>query len=158
MEQAPRGIRWETPERLHAPLTTEKEIALWVVTVGAIAAAIIFQNYILAVLIFVGVFVMSLSARLESKIISCEVTSRGITINSVLFPYEELKTFVIDEQTVSGHPKLILHSKKKFMPYVFVNLPDIDIDTVRHTINYFLAEDRAMKEPMSYKLLEYFGF
>lgn len=158
MELQPRGIRFETPDRLVPPLSGEKEIALWVITVGAVAAAAIFGNYILSILIFVGMFTLLISAKIPPKTVMCEITGDGIKIDSIMFPYETLKKFGIDEQTITGVPKLILHSKKKLMPYIFINLPDIDVNTVRHTVNYFLAEDRAMKEPISYKIFEYIGF
>ena len=83
------------------------------------------------------------------------IDERGITRGHVHYPYSSLHSFWVDEN--HPHKKIILRSKKTFMPLIIVPLGETDPDHARDTLLRILPEE-FQKLPLVEELIEYLGF
>lgn len=142
----------------------EKERSVdWYWAVGIIALviaviAIIYQNYLFAVLIIVAAFTLLLYAARKPREVSIELGRRGVRIGGILYPYATLKSFWIHHHREDRRGRLIIQSEKLLMPYVTIPLPDEPHEDIIHDfLSAYLAEEEH-PESLSEILLERLGF
>jgi hypothetical protein len=79
----------------------------------------------------------------------------GVLVGKILYPYSNLDSFWVETRDI--HPRLIIKSKKVFMPFISILLEDADPDQVHdHLIKYLKPEEHI--EPLFEKILIYLGF
>jgi len=151
-------IRWEAPEAHHAPHTSDWYIALWIIAISASAAAILFANVLLALIILLASFVATMHARKGPKMTHYEITRSGVRMDNILYPYRTLDAFSIDHP-FGDHPhfpRLILKSKKTFMPLISATLSGVSEHDVRESLLDHLPEEE-LRESILHHFLEYLG-
>ncbi|HEY4517459.1 MAG TPA: hypothetical protein VJI74_01035 [Candidatus Paceibacterota bacterium] len=130
--------------------------ALAILALAGATTAFIFNNALFAIIILLGAFVLALHAAKKPTSIQFTVTERGILINRALYPFETLDSFWVSKEEDTPEPRLIVKSKKIFMPYIVLPL------TVPHEkIEEFLLlklKKEEHHEPMAHRLMEYVGF
>lgn len=158
------SIKWTAPEYYHIPKTAD-----WFWAVGIIAASIVVLSFIygdvlLGILILIGTFSVFLHANKESVIREIELDEKGIRIDRRFFPYRTLDSFWIDahefEHDEYGNivfAKLLVKSKKTFMPLIVIVVEYPDTEEIREFLSIFLPEEEH-RESLAHKLAEYFGF
>ncbi|MDE1874634.1 MAG: hypothetical protein KGI79_01750 [Patescibacteria group bacterium] len=114
-----KDFRWQTPEYVHVEKTSD-----WYWTVGIIAAAlvivsVIFGNALFGLVLAIGAFALTMFASRPPRVISVEISDRGIMIDKTLYPFPTLESFYVDEEHHHG-PRLILKSRKVVMPLIAV--------------------------------------
>lgn len=149
-------ISWEAYEHSHKPKQADWFWILGIVAMACAVAAIVLGNLLFGILIILAAMVVGISASREGRIIPYEVTTRGVRIEDVLYPYSNLETFFIDEENAHG-PQLFIRSVKMFMPLLILPLPPEHVDDVESLIAARLPEER-LEEPWGNKMLEFFGF
>ena len=135
----------------------------WYWAVGIIAlviavVAIIYRNYLLALLVIVGVFALLLYAARKPRMVLFELAPSGIRINNVLYPYAALRSFWIHHHRGGTPRQNCYHVRKTFMPYIIIPLPDSPRADDMHR---FLAErlkEEEHPDSLSEVLLERLGF
>ncbi len=150
------SVAWEALEHMHGPKGADWFWVLGIVTLAVSVAAIVLGNALFGILILIAGGVVGLSATRPAKVIPYEVTTRGVREGSFVYPYNTLETFYIDEQNPVG-PQLLIRSKKLFMPLLILPLPPDYVDEVEALIASRLPEEH-LEEPLSNKVLEFFGF
>lgn len=156
MAQDTRGVTWEALEHTHAEKKSDWFWALGIVTLGAALASILLGNTLLGIVIIISGITMGLLAAREPKVISYAVTTRGLRIDDVLFPYSTLHSFFLNDEEPTG-PILLVRSEKMFMPLIIMPLPEEFIEEIEDIIESRLPEEH-LEEPFINKLLEFFGF
>ncbi|OHA79769.1 MAG: hypothetical protein A2675_04130 [Candidatus Yonathbacteria bacterium RIFCSPHIGHO2_01_FULL_51_10] len=148
-------ISWEVPAYEHRPKTSDWYWALGIIAVSGSVAAFFLGNFLFGVLILVGAFTMGLHGGKEPPQMHVEIGERGIRIDKVLYPYMSLRSFWI---TPNDPPKLIILSKKIFVPHIIVPMEDaIDPLLVHEKLVPFLDEEEQ-QEPLPYRLMDWLGF
>ncbi len=147
-------IAWTALEYEFREKTAEWFWSLGIVVTSAIVAAIIFHNYLFALLIGIASIVLILYAFRKPGIVSFELNRSGVVINKTLFPYASLESFWVEQN--DPHKKLLLKSKKMFMPLVAIPIENLDPEMVREFLRQFLPETE-LHEPASQKILEHLG-
>ena len=148
---------WEAPEYTHREKKPDWFWALGIIGISGTVAALIFNNVLLALLVLVGTFTVALYAARHPSHVRFTVGERGITVDNRLYPYGTLDAYWLDDQ---GHPdivKLIIRSKKLFMPYLIIPAEH----TIAHELNRYLTtrlKSEEMNEPLAEKILNLFGF
>jgi hypothetical protein len=151
-------ITWQAHEYFHQEKTTDWYWGLGVVSVTAAILAIIFGNTLFALVIILFAFVAGMQAHREPKVLTFELTPRGIIIDHYLYPYSTLESFWIAEQHINKpDPKILIKSKKAFMSFIHLPVEEVDIEDVRDYLLLYLKEEE-LEESFLEKLLEYFGF
>ena len=148
-------ISWHTIEYIHTPKTSDWYWIVAIITISIALISIIMNNIIFAILIVVSSFTLSLFASKKPKIVEISIDNIGITVDNTLYPFANLESFWIE--TREHHPKILVKSKKIFMPFIVIFIGDIEIEKVRETLSRHLPEEEHI-EPFLEKLLIYFGF
>jgi len=150
-------ISWQGYEYTHHEKSSDWFWALGIVALSSAVTAIIFKNILFALLILIGAFTVALFAAKKPHLIHFEVTRRGVSIDDVLYPFTTLESFWIDEDE-HGHLSLILKSQRVVMPYIIIPLSEaIEFEDIRNVLLEKLDEEE-LNEPISHKILEFFGF
>jgi hypothetical protein len=151
-----RSIYWEAPEHNHIEKSGDWFWILGIIAVTGAIVSIIFGNILFSIMILLGATTMALVGSREPRIIPFEVSGRGIRIDKTLYPYATLESFYLDEEN-HVNPQLILKSRKMFVPLLIMPIPGEYADLIDSTLGERLPEEE-LEEPLSHKLLEFFGF
>lgn len=148
-------ISWDAPEHHHTEKNNDWYWAVGIITLTAAALTFIFGNIIFGILIIVGVFALIVHASKKPGTIHVEINDRGVMIDKNLYPFLTLESFWIDAHEVPS--KILLKSTKTFMPYISIQIEEVDPEKVRGVLLKYIAETEH-HEPLTQKLLERFGF
>lgn len=150
------GFVWQAPEYFHREKTSDWFWGLGIITLTFVIISVIYTNYIFAIFLAAAAFTMALFAHKPPRTVTVQVGPRGIVVGNKLYHYSELESFWIRENDL--HPKILVKSKKLFMPYIIVPLADdIDILTLRDYLFGYLKEAIHEETPVQ-RLIEYLGF
>ena len=131
--------------------------ALGIIALSSTVTAIIFGNILFALLILIGAFTIALFAAKIPHLIHFEINKRGIAIDDILYPFKTLESFWIDEDKYEHHT-IIIKSQRAIMPYIIIPLDkSIEFEDVRNILLTKLEEEE-LHEPISHRILEFFGF
>jgi len=151
-----RSVYWEAPEHNHIEKTHDWYWILGILAIAGSVASIIFGNVLFSIVIILGAMTMFITGNRHPRTIPFEVSLRGIRIENDLYPYSTLESFYLDEENIPG-PQLIVKSKKMFAPLLIIPVPEEYIIDIENIIASRLIEE-YIEEPLSHKLLEFFGF
>ncbi|MDO8521856.1 MAG: hypothetical protein Q7S08_01040 [bacterium] len=154
----PQGVplRWSAYEHEHIERGSDWFWALGIVAVCAALTSILFSNVLFAIVLIVAAFTIGLLARTPPKLIEFELSDRGIRVGGTLHRYDHIIAFWVEDEHEHIPPLLLVDTTKFMSPNLIIPLEDID----PHLVRVFLqqrAEERPMKEPVSHKILEFFG-
>ena len=156
METTNNTISWQGYEYDHHEKSSDWFWALGIVALSSAVTAI-FKNILFALLILIGAFTIALFAAKRPHLVHFEITRRGVSIDDILYPFTTLESFWVDEDE-HGHLTLILKSQRVVMPYIIIPLAEsIEFENVRNILLSKLEEEE-LQEPISHKILEFFGF
>ncbi|MDP2642101.1 MAG: hypothetical protein Q8P21_02325 [bacterium] len=149
-------IEWDAHEYEHKERSPDWFWAVGIIAISIAIASVIFGNIIFGILVLIGAFALSLFANRPPGTIHIVVDERGVTRAKVRYPYDTLESFWID--TDHPHNKIIIRSKKMFMPLIIVPLGEsVDVEELHENLSQFLAEEYHSL-PLVEKMLEYLGF
>ena len=149
------GFTWEAPEYFHREKTKEWFLTFGIVTITIVIICIILGNVLFGVFLAIASLVLVVFAHRPPRNVKVELGHRGIIIDKTLYHWSELESFWIREEDL--HPKVLVKSKKIFVPYIIVPLGDVHHEDVReHLLQYM--EEQVHQEPFIQQLMEYFGF
>jgi hypothetical protein len=148
-------LEWDTPEHHHTEKSNDWYWAVGIITFTAAVLSFIFGDVIFGIFILVGVFSLVIHAIKKPRIIHIEINDRGIVVDRILYPFLTLESFWIDAH--AHPPKVLLKSTKLLMPFITVQIDDVDREKVRDVLLNYIAETEH-HEPLSQQILERFGF
>lgn len=151
------SIEWQALEHHHSEKTNDWFWGVGIVAVGIAVLSIYFGNLLFAIVILLGTFALMLHAHAKPRIIKFKLSRKGVRVGESLYSYADLSSFwVIDEEI---HDKIIIKSRKLFMPYLILpyDSTKIDPDTLRDYLLDYMDEEE-LYEPFSQKIMEYIGF
>jgi hypothetical protein len=151
-----KSIAWEAPEYYHVEKKSDWFWVLWILVIAGSLTSIFLGNYLLGILILLGGAAMALIANREPNVVPFAVTTRGIRIDDMLYPYSTLDSFYIEDE-VGPYAQLLVKSQKTLAPLLVIPIPDDYIDEIESILETRLAQEH-LEEPFAHKLLEFFGF
>lgn len=156
MAESIRAVTWEAPEHHHVEKNGDWFWILGIITIVCSISAFFFGNFLFAILIMVAGTTMGLIANKTPEVIPFAVSTRGLRVGSVLYPYSTLECFYIDEDHEHG-TQLMARSTRMFMPLIIMPIPEEYMDEIESILETRLPEEH-LEEPLANKLLEIFGF
>ena len=90
-------FEWEGREYDHNPKDADWYWAVGIIAVAGILAAILFANYLLAVLFVIAAAALALHAAKEPPIHRFRLVEQGIIIGDELHPFERMNSFSVLE-------------------------------------------------------------
>ena len=148
-------ISWSAPEHYHVEKSSDWYWGVSIIAGTIAALAFIFGNVIFGIFIIVATVALLLHAHKPPRIIQCEINDRGIIAGDVFYPFLSLDSFWIDAHERPA--KILIKSQKFFMPYITIEIEQVDPEDVRTVLLNYIAETEH-SEPISQKILERFGF
>ncbi|MCC2630363.1 MAG: protein of unknown function with transrane region [Candidatus Paceibacter sp.] len=151
------GATWEAPEYHHTHKTTDWYWGLAIITITVVIISILLGDVLFALFLLLASFTMSIFAHRLPRTVKIEMNTRGIKLDRIMYFYKDIESFWIELDENIYHPKIILKSKRLFMPLIAVPLGDMNPDDVGDFLAQFLKEEE-IKEPILQRLLEDVGF
>ena len=148
-------IYWEAPAHFYVEKKTDWYWAVGIITLALAAVALMFGEILTGIFIIVAAVALVLHASKPPQRVYYEVNDRGLVFGDKLYPFLSLDSFWIphDEPT----PKLLLKSRKLFMPLIVIYIDEVDPEEVREVLLKYIAETEH-SEPFLSHVLERFGF
>ena len=150
------SIRFKAHEYKHQPKHPDWFWALGIIAVAGAATALLFGNFLFALLILIGSFVVGVFAQKHPSEFEFEISERGITVGKTLYPYQTLESFWVSEINPKK-PILILESKRLFLPHITIPLSTTNPGAVREFLIRHLKEEEH-QDSLSEQIGEWFGF
>lgn len=154
------SISWQAYEYFHEPKSADWYWGLAVISLAISGGAIIFGNYIFAILVIIIAISLAIHAHHhEPKLVNFEINERGVRIDNIFYPYKTLESFDIEahETEVGIFAKIYIKSKKTFMPLIVIPIAEIHPDDIRDYLSIFLEESEH-RESIWHRLIEWLGF
>ena len=152
----PRAIlRWSAYEHEHIERGGDWFWALGIATIAIALVSILFHNILFSIVIIVGAITLGMLATIRPELVQFEISERGIRIQGKLHRYDEIISFWVEEEH-ADHPLLLVDTTKFMAPNLIIPIEHIDPRLVRAYLKEHVPEVH-MKEPLSHKILEFFG-
>lgn len=150
----PLPLRWSAYEHEHIERTSEWFWALGIIAACTAFTALLFGNVLFGLLIIIAAGTLGLIASRPPEIHEFEIGERGIRVSDTLHSYDEIISFFVD--TELEKPLLLVDTVKFMSPNLVIPLDGADADEVRSFLKERVREV-PMIEPLSHKILEFFG-
>jgi hypothetical protein len=147
---------WQAYEYERRTKTSDWYWAIGILTIGGVVTAAVLGNLLFSVFILIAGFTIALHGTHEPHLATFEVNRHGILVDAVLYPYQSLRSFWVEDRE-GPRDMLIIRSQKMFMTHVALPIEGVPPLLVREHLLEFLPEEH-MREPLVHKLVDHFGF
>jgi flagellar motor component MotA len=148
-------ISWQGPTHLHFEKKPDWYWIVGIITLALAVVAFLFGQIISGIFVIVAATALVLHASTPPKYIKYEINDRGIMANNVLYSFLDLESFCIPHDMIP--PRLLIKSRKVFMPLIVIYIEGIDPESIREIMLKYIAETEH-REPLLKHILEGFGF
>jgi hypothetical protein len=148
-------MTWSVPEYADRERSVDWFWGVGFVALLGVAASIYLADYLFAVLIVIAAFSLGIFAVRKPRHIEYGLSEKGLRIDETRYPFSTLASFWVEK--IHHTPKIIIVSKKFFMPVIIVPFVDHDEDTVRDFLLDHLPEVEH-HEPFLHVVAERLGF
>lgn len=155
-EQAVTSVTWDSDGHEVSEKNTDWYWILWILAISLALAVLFFYEVITAVLIIVVAGTLTLLARTEQTSQTCTVSSEGIKVDELFYPYDSFRGYEIVEREGMA-PLLILSTNAVLNPHLFIHIPDtISEEALAELLDQFMP---FLEEgiPFSHRVVEYLG-
>ncbi len=154
-------ITWSAPAYDHTEHHADWYWAVSIISISLAVAFFIIGDALLSIIVILGIGTLLFHAKHPPEIIECEISRNGIRAGKTLYLWETLESFwILDEHETEKEyvsAKLLLTSKKSFMPHIVIPLGSSDHDELRHALSSMLPEE-PQAEPLPDRLMRKLGF
>lgn len=151
-------LEWEGREYDHNPKSTDWYWALGIIAVAGSVAAILFGNYLLALLIALAAAALALHAAHEPPLHRFRLVEQGVVIGNELHPFENMASFSVLED-IDGDlpPMLSIKNVSWVSPHLVIPLEGVNADAV---YDYFLdrVDESEHRHTLSDLVAAWLGF
>ena len=148
-------LRWSAYEHEYVERSVDWFWALGIVAVSVAITSILFSNLLFAILIIVAAVTIGIIARTPPELVEFELSERGIRVAGTLHRYNDIISFWVEDED-GAEPLLLVDTIKFMSPNLIIPIENIDPHEVRAYLRAYV-EEVPMKEPVSHKILEFFG-
>lgn len=156
MAEVTHTVKWEAASHERIEKGNDWFWALGVLAFAGATVAFIFGDVLFGMVILLGAITTGIFANHEPKLVQYAILARGIQVGDNMYPYSTLESFYLDEDNPDG-PQLLVKSKSTFMPLIIMPVPGEYVDDIDDLVGARLPEEE-LEEPISKRLLEFFGF
>ncbi|HTR18503.1 MAG TPA: hypothetical protein VMH91_00790 [Candidatus Paceibacterota bacterium] len=151
-----RVLRWSAYEHEFTERGADWFWALGIIALCGAVLCVLFHDVLFGLLILVAAVAFGLLANTAPELATFEVSDRGIRINGILHQYHDIISFWVEEEHHHGRPLLLVDTTKFLAPNFIIPLEGIDPHLVRTFLKRH-AKEVHMKEPLSHRVVEFFG-
>jgi len=146
-------FEWEGREYDHVPKSQDWYWALGIIALASVTAAVLFSDYLLAVLMLAAAAALALHAAKEPPIHRFQLVEDGLMIGEEFHPYDRMESFsVLEDPDDELPPLLSIKTRSWFSPHLVIPLEGVDGEAIylhflervnedahHHTINDLVA-------------------
>lgn len=122
---------WEGREYDHTPKSSDWYVALGILAIAGTVAAILFSDYIIAVLIVVAAAALALHAAKVPPVHQFRLVEDGLMIGDEFHPYSRMESFSILEDREDELPPLLsIKTHHWLSPHLVIPLEDVDGEAI----------------------------
>jgi hypothetical protein len=122
---------WAGREYDHEPKGAEWYATLGIITLALVVAAVLFADYLIAVVILAAAFALALHAAKVPPVHQFRLTDGGLRIGNELHPYAKMESFsILEDPTGEAPPLLSIKTESWLSPHLVVPLEDVDAEGV----------------------------
>lgn len=155
MESEEDVLAWSAPEYTHHSRSVDWFWGLGLIVLGGSAAAIYFSNVLFAIILVLAGGILALFAMRPPREIEYSLSDKGLLAGDTFYPFPALKSFWVTDGV--RYEKIILASKKRFLPYIIIPVVGYPAETIREYLERYLPAEEH-HEPWFYLLAERLGF
>lgn len=151
------SLQFSAPEYYHRHKTADWYWTVGIIAVAAAVTAIILNNVLLAILIVLAAFSLSMHAARPPKDLEITISNVGVTVGKYQYLYSNLESFWLEHH---GRPRLLIKTKRVIMPHIIVpvqHLSENDKEQVRELLRNKIAEEEQTP-PLLEQIVEHVGF
>lgn len=151
-------LAWEGREYDHDPKSADWYWSLGIIAVAVAIAAILFGNYLFALLVIIAAASLALHAAKEPPLHRFQLTEQGLMIGEELHPFERMMSFSVLEDLEGELPPVIsIKTESWLSPHLVIPLDGVDADTV---YAYFLrhVDEEEHKHSVTDLVAAWLGF
>jgi hypothetical protein len=135
-------LEWEGREYDHNPKSADWYWALGIIAVAGTIAAILFGNYLVAVLVAIATTSLALHAAKQPPLHRFRLVEQGIVIGEELHPFKRMTSFSVLEDIEGILPPMISIKTESWMsPHLIIPLEGVDVDVVYAYFLHHVDED-----------------
>ena len=124
-------LEWKGREYDHNPKSTDWYWALGIIAVAGTIAAVLFGNYLLALLVVTGAAALALHAAKQPPVHRFRLVEQGIVIGDELHPFERMISFSVLEDVAGELPPMIsIKTESWLSPHLIIPLEGVDVDVI----------------------------
>ncbi|MDD5152563.1 MAG: hypothetical protein PHS95_00985 [Candidatus Pacebacteria bacterium] len=153
-------IKWHAPEYEHREHTQSWYWWTGGIVVVLSAVFFVFGNALLSIILLLGMGLLLASSTHPPQILEYELSKKGVRAGKTFYPWKFLESFWITEEYKDGkhsNGKILLTSKKSFMPLIVVPLGDTSTEEVHKALSSILPE-HPQAEPLPDRVMRRLGF
>lgn len=151
-------LEWEGREHSYNPKSADWYWAVGIIALASIIAAILFGNYLLAIVVFVAAAAIALHGTKQPPIHRFKLVEHGLVIGGEFYPFDNMLSFAVLEDVEGELPPLLsIRNDSWLSPHLHIPLEGIDADTV---YDYFLdrVEEGGHQHSFSDLVAAWLGF
>jgi hypothetical protein len=148
-------LKWKAPEFYRTERHPDWEWMIGIVAFVSIIIAIIFKNFLFALIILLGAYSLIALERKDPNWPEIEISNTGIKVGNDFYSFDSVRSFWVEDN--KDIDVLILHSGRFLFPYIHIYFNEIDPVAVRQILAKYLPEVKPV-ETVVEKIMEYFGF
>lgn len=151
------SFQFRTHEYYHRHKNTDWYWIVGIIAVAAAATSVILGNILLAVLIVIGTFCLTLYAARPPHEHDVVISDAGITVDKYRYSYNIMQSYWI-EHFENG--RLLIKTNRYVMPHIIIpvaNLSDEEKNELRQFLSTKIPEVEQT-EPLLEQVMEYLGF
>lgn len=124
-------LEWHGREHDHNPKSADWYWALGIIAVAGAVAAVLFGNYVFALLILIATLALALHAAKEPPLHRFQLVEEGILIGEELHPFERMISFSVLEDIEGELPPMIsIKTHSWLAPHLIIPLEGVDVEAV----------------------------
>lgn len=135
-------LEWEGREYDHNPKDSDWYWALGIITVAVTIAAILFGNFLFAILVVIAAVALALHAAKLPPVHRFRLVEQGIMIGDDLHPFARMTSFSVLEDLDGEYPPMIsIKTESWLSPHLIIPLEGVDADVVYAYFLHHVDED-----------------
>ena len=154
-------LQWSALEYEEKNRSNDWFWALGIIVATSSVAAIMYENYFFAALLFLSGVLLGFFAIKKPDVVSYELNNQGLKIRTQLYPYKNMKSFWVQIDTTGEtklNPILFIKSERLFMPILSIPIENIMAPDIHFIMISKNIPEEEMKDHLSVKVMELLDF
>lgn len=150
-------IEWSEYETNSREKTPDWYFILWTIAIAGAIISFMLNNPLFGILLIISAFTLSIYAARKPQIVDFSVSRRGIIAGPLLYKFNSIKYFAIDETPQGVY--LLLQPRRTISHLQTIPLSDeVDTEELREFLQYFLEENHRIRVPAHQIIIDRLGF